>query len=96
MSMIIDGMDQAPLKLPYHGTQSTFGDEALQAHITGVKEHPNRVVLYRTVETVSKSGDLVVYCILKQLESWKDRNNGRYPKKVYIQVSVINSYTLLD
>lgn len=86
MSIIIDGMDQSNCEIPYLGTQTKFGNEALKMGITGVKEHGVGVTIYRTVETVNKGADLTIYCILKQLETWIQKHGNKYPEEVYIQV----------
>ena len=33
-----------------------------------------------------KSADLSCYCILAQLEDWKNHHEGRYPEELFIQV----------
>ena len=41
--------------------------------------------MYRTVNTVKKGADLTIYCITKQLEEFKRRNNN-YPDELLVQV----------
>ena len=67
------------------GVNGTFGDPITQ-HITGVKEHGHGVTIYRTLETVSKGANLTIFCILSQLEAWKQRNGNRFPETLYIQL----------
>jgi hypothetical protein len=83
MSIIIDGMDQSHCRVPYRGTQDSFS-KPLTQHITAIKEHGHGVTIYRTLETVAKGADLTIYCILSQLESWKQRN-GQYPEEIFLQ-----------
>ncbi len=84
MSLVIDGMDQQHCHCPRIGTQNTFF-KPLHQGITGVKRHGSHVTLYRSVETVSKGANFVIYCVLDKLEMWK-KKYGRFPEKIYLQV----------
>ena len=55
-------------------------------HITAIKEHGHGITIYRTLETVPKGANQTIYCILSQIEDWRDRHNGRYPEELFIQV----------
>jgi hypothetical protein len=50
-----------------------------------VKEHGFGVTLYRTINTVKKTSDLTIYCILAQLESYRERT-GHFPETLYVQI----------
>jgi hypothetical protein len=84
--MIIDGMDQSHSKMPYLGTQSSFGSNALSQCITGVLVHGVGVSIYRSFETVVKGADLTIHCILSEIEKFALRNNGLYPEEIYLQL----------
>jgi hypothetical protein len=71
-------------RVPYKGSQDSFKNPLKQC-ITGIKEHGHGVTLYRTIDTVNKGADLTIYCILTQIEDWKNRN-GYYPEEIYLQV----------
>lgn len=86
MSIIIDGMDQSHSRIPYLGSQSSFGKKALTQHITGVKAHGKGIYIYRTLESVPKGANQTIYCILHQIEIWRDSHQGRYPEEIFIQV----------
>jgi hypothetical protein len=83
MSIIIDGMDQGHCKVPYLGSADTFG-EPLHQSIIGVKEHGQGFTIFRTVDTISKSADVTIYCVSKMLELWF-RRNGYFPEVIYVQ-----------
>ena len=84
LSLIADIMDQQSCRIPYLGTQDSF-DKSLHQIIVGVKEHGEEVALYRTIDTVGKSSNLITYCILDRLERFKQKY-GRYPEVLYLQI----------
>jgi hypothetical protein len=84
LSLIIDGMDQNHCHVPYKGTQASFS-KPLKHGITGVKQHGYGLTLYRTVGTVQKGADLTIYCILSQIEGFRERHR-EYPEVVYLQL----------
>ena len=86
MSIIVDMMDQQHCLCPSLGTQDTFS-APLKQMITGIKQHGKNggVTLYRSVDTVPKGANLIVYCILSQIEKWK-QVHGYYPEELYLQV----------
>lgn len=84
MSIIIDGMDQSKCHIPYCGGQQTMNKPLVQ-HITGVKEHGVGLCLYRTIETVGKSANLTIHCILSALEDFYKRHDA-FPETLYIQL----------
>ena len=73
MSIIIDGMDQGHCRVPYLCSADSFG-EPLHQSIIGVKEHGQGFTIFRTVDTISKSADVTIYCVSKMLELWFRRN----------------------
>ena len=77
-------MDQNHCRIPHLGTQNAFSNPLKQC-ITGIKEHGQKVTIYRTINTVSKGADLTIYCILRQLDSWRQRYQC-YPEEIYLQV----------
>jgi hypothetical protein len=40
--------------------------------------------LFRNFNNVSKGADLSIYCVLRKLEDFKNRN-GFYPEKLFLQ-----------
>ena len=84
MSVIIDIMDQNRCNIPYLGTQKSFGNPLNQI-VVAIKEHGYGVTIYRVVETVGKSANLILYCFLKQLMNFKRRHQS-YPDEIYVQV----------
>ena len=44
------------------------------------------MTLYRTLETAHKGANLVIFCILSEIDNFRQRNNGRYPDEIYLQV----------
>ena len=83
MSVIMDGMAQNHCILPWNANQHEFSDPLVQ-HLQGVLEHGNRLTIYRTFHTVSKSANLSVYVLLSQLEKFK-LEYDKYPEKLYLQ-----------
>ena len=83
-SIIVDIMDQNSCRIPYLGTQDSF-DKPLHQIIVGVKEHGDEIGLYRTIDTVGKSSNLITYCILSRLERFNQKY-GRYPEVLYLQI----------
>jgi hypothetical protein len=84
LSMIIDGMDQNHTRIPHLGTQNALS-ETINQGIIGVKEHGSKVKFYRSLDTAPKGADLTIYCILRQIESWRDRH-GYFPEEIYLQL----------
>jgi hypothetical protein len=74
--MIIDGMDQSHSKLPYLGSQGGFGNHSVSQGIYGVLVHGVGVTLYRTLETVHKGANLVIFCIISEIDKFRMRNGG--------------------
>jgi hypothetical protein len=85
LSGIIDGMDQGHCKCPYNGTQSSFSNPISQS-LTGFLEHGVGLTIYRTVDTVPKGANLTIYCIMAQIEDWKNRHEGNYPEELFLQI----------
>jgi len=85
LSIIIDGMDQNHSRLPYGGTQAsyTFG---IPQHLTGVICHGVGAFIYRTYPTIHKGANLTSYIILDQIDKFRERNEGRLPENIYIQL----------
>ena len=51
----------------------------------GVLEHGKGVTYYTNFSNISKGANLSIYCILRQLNLWKQRH-GHNPEEIYIQV----------
>lgn len=83
MSIIIDGMDQSHCIVPHLGKMDSF-QHPLKQHFTGVKEHGVGLTIYRNFNNVQKGADLTIYCILRQLEAFKERH-GYYPERLFVQ-----------
>lgn len=84
LSMIVDGMDQNHCHVPHTGSQNSFS-KPLKSMLVGVYEHGFGLSLYRTFNTVSKSADLTMQCILLQIEAYYKRHLV-YPEEIYLQV----------
>jgi hypothetical protein len=84
MSMIIDRMDQSNCQVPNKGGQGKFA-QPLKMGLTGVKEHGEEVVFYRTIDTVKKCANMTIFCIMSQLQRYRERSNC-YPEELYLQV----------
>jgi hypothetical protein len=78
-------MDQSHSRIPYLGTQDNF-EKALKQHITGVLNHATgQVTLYRNFDNISKGPNLTLYCVLREIEKWRDSHQGNYPEEIYLQ-----------
>ena len=77
-------MDQNHTRIPHLGTQNALS-ETINQGIIGVKEHGSKVKFYRSLDTAPKGADLTIYCILRQIESWRDRH-GYFPEEIYLQL----------
>ena len=77
---------QSHCRVPYNGSQGSFGGNALTQHVTAIKEHGYGITIYRTLETVPKGSNQTIYCILSQIEDWRNRHDGRYPEELFVQV----------
>ncbi len=51
-----------------------------------------RMKIVRETLTVDADSDFTIYCLLRELERWRDRNNGNYPQTWYIENA--NKYVL--
>lgn len=66
------------------GTQQSFS-HPLKQTLTGVKEHGKGVTLYRTMDSIKKTADLTIYCVLSQIEDFYQKN-CYFPETLYLQV----------
>lgn len=79
----MDGMDQNHCSIRYCGTQQKFSNPLTQA-ILGVKQHGVGLTLYRTINTVKKGANLTIYCLLDQIEKWRQLRK-QYPEVLFVQ-----------
>ncbi len=84
MSNIIDGASQSHCTLPQCGVNVEFAD-GLDQHIEGCLTHGHGLTIYRSFPTVSADSDFSIYCLLSELEKWKNMH-GTYPETWYIQI----------
>ena len=68
MSIISDGMDQNHCKLPCTGNRK--GSEQLTQHLQGSIVHGRWTSIFRSFTTVLKSKNLVIHCVLLELEAF--------------------------
>ena len=85
MSSIIDGAAAEHCIIPHLG-ESQQMKPGFDQHIEGVLQHGRGFTLYRTFPHVAKSADLVIYCLLKELERWYNEHNSTFPEIWYIQI----------
>jgi hypothetical protein len=84
MSSIVDGASANHCNLPQVGPNQTL-HPAFQQHLEGVLNHGRDFVMYRTFPHVQKSADLIIYCLLMELERWFCEK-GHFPHTWYVQV----------
>ena len=49
-------------------------------------QYSNLFHLFRSFPTVSPDSDFTIFCLLSELEKWKNRHNGIFPETWYIQI----------
>jgi len=86
MSSIIDGASQNHCTIPHAGSANVEFPNGLAQHIEGVLTHGCGFTIYRSFPTVDADSDFTIYCLLRELERWRDNNYGNYPQTWYIQV----------
>ena len=85
MSSVIDGASQNHCTLPQVGPNVEFAS-GLEQHIEGVITHGHGLTIYRSFPTVSADSDFSIYCLLNELEKWKNMHDGNFPEIWYIQI----------
>ena len=85
MSSIIDGASQNHCTIPHPGENVEF-TKGLEQHIEGVLTHGHGFTIYRSFPTVDADSDFTIFCLLSELEKWKDSNQQKYPHTWYIQI----------
>lgn len=85
MSSITDGASSNHVHIPHVGPNQQMSP-AFEQHLQGVLNHGRDFVLYRTFPHVPKSADLVIFCLLNELERWYHEHNCLFPETWYIQV----------
>ena len=85
MSSIIDGASQNHCTIPHPGENVEF-TKGLEQHIEGVLTHGHGFTIYRSFPTVDADADFTIFCLLSELEKWKDNNQQKYPHTWYIQI----------
>jgi hypothetical protein len=58
----------------------------LLKHIEGVITHGHGLTIYRSLPTVSVDSDFTIFCLLSELEKWKNAHDGKFPETWYIQI----------
>ena len=86
MSSIIDGASQNHCTIPHTGSANVEFPGGLEQHIEGVLTHGCGLTIYRSFPSVDADSDFTIFCLLRELERWRDNNNGNYPQIWYIQV----------
>jgi hypothetical protein len=77
MSSIIDGASQNHCTIPHPGPNVEFAD-GLQQHIEGVLTHGHGFTIYRSFPTVDADADFTIFCLLSELQKWKDAHDGSF------------------
>ena len=85
MSSIIDGASQNHCTIPHPGPNVEFAD-GLPQHIEGVLTHGHGFTIYRSFPTVDADADFTIFCLLSELQKWKDAHDGTFPETWYIQI----------
>jgi hypothetical protein len=84
MSSIIDGASQNHCTIPHAGPNAEFA--GMEQHIEGVITHGHGLTIYRSFPTVSADSDFTIFCLLSELEKWKNSHDGKFPETWYIQI----------
>ena len=85
MSSIIDGASQNHCTIPHPGENVEFSN-GLEQHIEGVLTHGQGFTIYRSFPTVDADADFSIFCLLSELEKWKDSHQQNFPQIWYIQI----------
>ena len=84
-SLAIDIMESMKLQLPHAGSQTQLTN-TVDSNFVGVLAHGEYLKFYRTANTVTKSASLIIHCFLSELDLWIERQQGRMPDIIYLQV----------
>ena len=82
---LIQNSKTPPSTLPYAGSQTQLTN-TIDSNFVGVLVHGECLKLYRTANTVTKSASLIINCFLSELDLWTERQQGRMPDIIYLQV----------
>ena len=85
MSSIIDGASQNHCTIPHPGENVEFSN-GLEQHIEGVLTHGQGFTIYRSFPTVDADADFTIFCLLSELEKWRDNHKQNFPHTWYIQI----------
>jgi hypothetical protein len=90
LSLIIDKQSTYHTVVPYGGDAKDFPDPFALSNY-GVINHTNgETRFYVTYPTVASGNSIVLHCILCEIERFIKNNNGRKPKKIYVQLDGID------
>jgi len=89
MSTIIDGASQNHCTIPHTGPNIEFS-KGLDQHIEGCLTHGHGLTIYRSFPTVDPDADFTIFCLLSELEKWKERHEDQYPETWYIQIDGVS------
>ena len=67
-------------------TSSLLHTSPLEQHIEGVITHGHGLTIYRSFLTMSADSDFAIYCLLSELEKWKQAHDGNFPEAWYNQI----------
>lgn len=82
----IDIMEANDYANPTSGGQSKF-KHGVKSVWVGALTAGIGLTLYRTTDSVKKSGNLIVEVLLKEIEKYQARHDGDLPKLLYVNVS---------
>ena len=85
MSSIIDGASQNHCTIPHPGENVEFSN-GLEQHIEGILSHGQGFTIYRSFPTVDADADFTIFCLLSELEKWRDCYQQNFPQTWYIQI----------
>ena len=88
LAMIVDIMDAYKLKLPHGGSQCEF-KAGIDSCLVGVLVQGSGLNLYRTCNTIKKGADLIIHCILAQIDVFIRRKK----KSDIVKIFTSNSCT---
>lgn len=82
-------------KTPNTGSQNLFPKQ-FKSIIVGALTHGSnkelnidyrqKMRIFRSYDTVKKSGDLIIHCFMRCLEEWINGRNGKHPSLIYVQI----------
>jgi hypothetical protein len=86
LSIIIDKQSTYNTVVPYGGGAKDFKDPFSLSNYGVINHTTGETRFYVTYPTVKSGNSITLHCILAEVERFIANNNGRKPKKIYIQL----------